>query len=101
MTAIKKGSWVQIENVVLKAGNRAPQVPKDTQACDLCLWVKGILQHDGNMGENVSIKTVTGRIVEGTLCEVNPRYVHDYGDFQPELLEIELKLKEIMAGGKE
>lgn len=88
-----------VEEIVLPAGHRAPQVPEDTQKCDLKLWVKGILQEDGKIGDEVEIKTVTGRIAKGTLCEINPRYVHDYGDFQPELLHVELQLKELLFGG--
>lgn len=100
MEKIKKGTWVQLENVVLPAGQRAPQVPEDTQECDLLLWVKGFLQEDCQMGEMAEVKTVTGRLVTGKLVDVNPRYVHDYGDFQPELLQIELQLKEILFGGE-
>ncbi|QAT43266.1 2-amino-4-oxopentanoate thiolase subunit OrtA [Aminipila luticellarii] len=100
MSMAKKGDWVQIENTVLKAGNRAPQVPEDTQKCDLKLWVKGIAQHEGNLGENMDIITVTGRKTSGTLVDINPRYIHDYGDFQPELLQVELQLKEIMEGAE-
>lgn len=44
----------------------------------------------------MEIVTVTGRRTSGTLVEVNPRYIHDYGDFQPELLKVELQLKELM-----
>lgn len=49
METAKKGDWVQIEEIVLPAGHRAPQVPEDTQKCDLKLWVKGILQEDGKI----------------------------------------------------
>lgn len=96
MNTAKKGDWVQVEETVLKAGHRAPQVPEDTQNCDLKLWVKGIAQHEAVIGEAMEIVTVTGRRTSGTLVEVNPRYIHDYGDFQPELLKIELQLKELM-----
>lgn len=99
MATAKKGDWVQIENIVLPAGQRAPQVPEDTQKCDLKLWVKGVLQQDAEIGEEVEIETVTGRMTKGVLCEVNPRYVHDYGEFQPELLKVELQLKELLFGG--
>ncbi len=99
MASVKKGDWVQIENIVLPAGQRAPQVPEDTQACDLKLWVKGIAQQNGEMGDEIEVKTVTGRIAKGVLCDVNPRYIHDYGNFQPELLQVELQLKEILFGG--
>lgn len=97
----KIGDWVQIEEVVLKAGSRAPQVPEDTQKCDLKMWVKGIADSEGKIGDEIEITTVTGRKTRGLLQEINPRYIHDYGDFQPELLKIELQLKDIMFGGEE
>lgn len=100
MIIAKKGDWVQIENIVLKAGSRAPQVPEDTQQCDLKLWIKGIAARDGALGEDMEITTATGRVTSGILVEINPRYIHDYGDFQPELLAVELQLKEIMKGDK-
>ena len=100
MLTAKKGDWVQIENIVLPAGHRAPQVPEDTQKCDLKMWVKGEALYDANEGELVKVKTTTGRIVEGYLVAINPRYIHDYGEFQPELLQIERQLKEILFGGE-
>ena len=100
MDFAKKGDWVQIENIVLPAGERAPSVPEDTQKCDLKLWVKGVAQSDAKPGETVTVKTATGRVVEGKLVAVNPTYIHTYGEFQPELLKIEQQLKEIMYGGE-
>ena len=101
MNTVKKGAWVQVENIVLAAGERAPQVPEDTQQCDLKLWVKGIAQHDGEVGAPIEIVTVTGRKTSGILVEVEPGYIHDYGDFQPELLQVELQLKALMEGGEQ
>ena len=49
MNAAKKGDWVQIRNVVLPAGSRAPHVPDDTQRCDLVMWVKGAIQSDAQV----------------------------------------------------
>ena len=51
MATAKKGDWVQIENIVLPAGQRAPQVPEDTQKCDLKLWVK--VREDWRNRENL------------------------------------------------
>ena len=59
MVSVKKGDWVQIENIILPAGQRAPQVPADTQACDLKLWVKGIAQQNGEMGDEIEIKELS------------------------------------------
>jgi len=99
MKKAKKGDWVQISNVILKAGYRAPQVPKDTQACDLKMWVKGFISWDAAMGDEVEITTAIGRKVRGKLCDINPRYIHTYGDFVSELVQIQHQLREIVFGG--
>lgn len=100
MKQVKKGDWVQISNMILKAGERAPQVPEDTQACDLLMWVKGFIQDDAKIGDTVEIETAIGRKITGRLCEVNPRYTHTYGDFVPELVQIQHQLREIAFGGE-
>jgi len=99
MISAKKGDWVQIRQIVLKPEERAPQVPEDTKKVPLELWVKGIAQEDAKIGSTVEIVTATGRKVRGELTAVNPRYIHDYGDFIPELLKVDMQLKEILFGG--
>ena len=37
----KKGDWVRIHNIVLEVGERAPNIPEDTQEIPLELWDKG------------------------------------------------------------
>ena len=99
MNAAKKGDWVQIHQIVLKPEDRAPQVPDDTKKVPLELWVKGIALHDAKIGATIEIQTATGRKVKGELTAVNPRYTHDFGDFVPELLKVDMQLKEILFGG--
>lgn len=98
MKAAKKGDWVQVRKVVLPAGKRAPQVPEDTSKTDLLLWVKGFAQTDADLGEEVSIKTVTGRLTSGILQAVNPGYTHGFGDYLPELAQISAQVKELALG---
>ena len=69
MKTAKKGDWVQISNVVLPVGSRAPQVPEDTAKCDLLMWVKGFIQQDAQVGDTVEIITAVGRRETGTLCD--------------------------------
>ncbi|MGR8952181.1 MAG: 2-amino-4-ketopentanoate thiolase, partial [Gammaproteobacteria bacterium] len=40
---IGKGVWVEIHDIVLEAGERAPQVPEDTAKVPLEMCVKGFL----------------------------------------------------------
>ena len=96
----RKGDWVIIHNTVLTTEERAPQVPEDTRSVPLESWVKGFLEKDATIGEEVEIATITGRIVSGKLVEINPSYKHSFGEFVPELLQIGIRLKEILAGGE-
>lgn len=96
----KKGDWVRIHTVVLKAEDRTGKIPEDTKACDLEMWTKGFLLGDAEIGDEVEVETAVGRIEKGTLIEVNPYYTHSYGKFVPELVQIDKQLREIMGGEK-
>lgn len=94
-----KGEWVQVHSVILTPEQRAPQVPDDTKLVPLEMWVKGTLLEDAEIGDRVRIKTVTGRIEEGTLVVVRPNFSHSFGNFIPEMIEIHEQLTEELAGG--
>lgn len=97
----KKGDWVRIHNIVLKAEDRTAKIPDDTQKCDLEMWVKGALVEDtAKIGDMVTVETAAGRMERGMLLEENPHYTHSYGEFVPEIIEIDKKLREIMYGGE-
>ena len=85
---IEKGSWVEIHDIVLEAGERAPQVPQDTQRVPLQMRVKGFLSAPAAIGEQADIETLSGRQLRGTLVEVNPAYTHSFGAPIPELSTI-------------
>lgn len=97
----KKGDWVRIHNVVLKADERTAKIPEDTQKCDLEMWVKGVLIEDtAEVGDMVSVETAVGRVQKGVLLEEAPYYAHSYGTFVPEIIEIDKQLRNIMFGGE-
>ncbi|MGE5486105.1 MAG: 2-amino-4-oxopentanoate thiolase subunit OrtA [Ignavibacteriales bacterium] len=95
----RKGDWVQIYGVVLKPEERAPQVPEDTRKVPLEMRLKGFIQHDAHVGEEATIKTLTGRLVSGRLVAVNPAYEHDFGRPAPELAGVGLELRAMLQGG--
>lgn len=95
----KQGDWVLIHDVVLTPAQRAPQVPDDTKKVPLETWVKGFLTTDGEIGQHVTVKTVTGRLVEGDLVDVEPSYNHSFGKYIPELHQIGFQIREILFGG--
>lgn len=96
---IDKGTWVLIERTILEPAERAPQVPEDTKAVPLKMWVKGALAADAAIGDTVTVRTRTGRIETGVLRETGPSYRHDFGDFVPELLAINEQVRTILFGG--
>jgi len=96
---VKKGTWVRIHDIVLTPEERSPNIPEDTKKVPIEMWTKGFLQSDASIGDKITIKTITGRTVNGKLIEANPYYDHDYGKFIPEILEIGLQLKELLWGG--
>ncbi len=92
----KRGDWVKVHSIVLKAEERSSHLPEDTKKVPLEMWINGFLTEDAKLGENVEITTLSGRMVKGTLVEVNPRYTHDFGEPIPELLRIGPNLKRIL-----
>jgi hypothetical protein len=94
----KKGDWVRIHRVVLKANERTAKLPPDTQKCDLEMWTKGFLLQDAEIGDEVEVETAVGRKEHGALIEVGPYYTHSYGKFVPEIIEIDRRLRIEMGG---
>jgi len=91
MEKIKKGTWVEIEQVVLTPEQRAPSLPEDTRKVPYVLHVSGFLLEDALPGQEARIKTVIGRELQGRILIVNPGYSHSFGDTVPELLTIGLE----------
>ena len=96
----KKGDWVMIHDIVLTKEERVPQIPADTKEVPLETWVKGYLQEDAEIGSDARVQTVTRRIATGKLVEVNPTYQHSFGNFIPEILEIDRRLHKALYGGE-
>jgi hypothetical protein len=91
MSNVTKGTWVQIEQVLLTPAERAPSLPEDTRQVPYVLRVSGFLLADGELGEDARIRTLIGRELSGALKTVNPSYTHSFGETVPELLEIAIK----------
>ena len=97
---IKKDSWVRIHSIALQPEERAANIPDDSKKVPLEFWTKGYLQADAEMGAEVEVLTKAGRLVKGTLVEVNPQYQLDYGKLVPELLRIGEDARRILREGK-
>ncbi len=90
----QKGDWVQLFKALLKPGERAPSIPEETAAVPLTMKVKGfLLGSEAAPGDWISARTVTGRLVQGELIEVNPHYPIDFGEPQAELMRAGLEAR--------
>lgn len=100
MDKINKGDWVRIHSIVLAPDQRAPKLPVETRQVPLEMWVTGTLMEDtAALGDTVTIRTATGRTVQGALETVHPSYGHSFGTFVPELQAIRQELGGLMAEG--
>ena len=95
---VKKYSWVMIEKVLLEPENRASHLPEETKKVPYIIRICGYLMEDANLKDTVKIKTKIGRIHEGKLIEENPSYKHNFGDTVKELIDINVSLREELAG---
>lgn len=85
---IEKGTWVEIEAVVLEPVERAPGLPRETAVLPYVKRLSGFLEQDGDVGCEVAVQSLIGRRHLGILRVVNPSYEHDFGPTVPELLRI-------------
>jgi 2-amino-4-ketopentanoate thiolase alpha subunit len=93
---VPAGTWVVLHRVVLPAGERAPQVPPETQAVPLELRVSGWLAEPAALGEPAVVRTAAGRMLQGTLVAVDPVYAHGFGAPVPELQPVGGELRALL-----
>ncbi|MCE5202623.1 MAG: 2-amino-4-oxopentanoate thiolase subunit OrtA [Coriobacteriales bacterium] len=91
------GQWVEVERVLLEPADRSENLPEDTAAQPLRMWVKGFARSEAALGDEVEVETMTGRVVLGTLTEVEPGYTHTFGKPAPELTRVGRDLRERVA----
>lgn len=83
---IPKGTYVEIEKIILGPDERASHIPLDTKKLPLVMHVKGFLCNDGNIGERVELVTMTKRKESGILIVVKPFFNHTFGHFVDEVM---------------
>jgi len=88
MSGVTKGTWVEIQQVVLTPEERAQSLPDDTKKVPYLLRASGFLLEDAEMGGEARIQTIIGRRLSGKLITVNPSYSHSFGKTVFELLKI-------------
>lgn len=94
---IKKGTYIEVEEIVLYPNERASHLPEDTKAVPLKVWIRGFCLNDCSIGEEAEIRTVTGRLSKGKVTLEKPRYTHDYGEYVEEIENIGKQAREILG----
>lgn len=94
MNKVKRGTWVEVEQVVLQPAERSTALPEDTKKVPYILRVSGFLEQDADIGQDVEVRTIIGRIIGGKLVVINPSYQHSFGTVVPELLTIGTEYEE-------
>lgn len=95
---IKKGTYIEVEEIILYSEERASNIPEETRATPLKAWIRGYSQGDTDIDEEVEIITVTGRRIKGIVKMEKPRYDHDFGEYVEELEKIGINAREMLRG---
>ncbi len=82
------GQWVEVERVLLEPADRSAALPAETAARPMLVWVAGFAQDEAELGQDVTVETMTGRTVTGQLSAINPGYHHTFGNPLPELVGV-------------
>jgi 2-amino-4-ketopentanoate thiolase alpha subunit len=83
-----EGDWVEVERVLLEPADRSSNLPAETAEQPLLVWVKGFARSAASLGDELEVETMTGRIVNGRLTDINPGYTHTFGRPTPELTHV-------------
>lgn len=93
---IKKGTFVEIETLVLDCPDRSPAIPEDTKKTQLKMWVRGFVNSDCEIGDEVGITTAIDRTIQGKVVEIEPGYNHDFGRYVNEISYIGKQAKDLL-----
>jgi len=94
---IKKGTWVEVEEIVLTPKDRAMNIPDETKITPIKAWIRGKCLNDCELGNEMQVETNIGRIAKGIIVEIEPGYYHTYGNYVEEISNIGKQAREIIA----
>ena len=85
MCIVAKGTWVEVERVVARPGDRLAGPAKELSRPPQIVRVSGFLLEDAELGQHVRIRTILGNEHAGKLRIENPGYGHSFCNTFPEL----------------
>ena len=93
----KVDEWVEVERVLLEPADRSANLPPETAERPMLVWVSGFATAEADLGGEVTVETMTGRLVTGRLSAINPGYFHTFGNPVPELVRVGRDLRAQLA----
>lgn len=93
---IKKGTWVEVEEIVLTPEDRSQSIPDETKKTPLKSWVRGNCLNDCEIGDEVEVETNVGRLAKGKVVDVEPGYYHSFGKYIGEIGYIGKQAREMI-----
>jgi len=94
------GEWVEVERVLLEPTDRSANLPEETSSKPMLVWVSGFATDGAALGEEITVETMTGRLVTGRLSEINPGYFHTFGRPPAEIVGIGRDLRARLAASR-
>lgn len=92
----EKGDYVVIEFCVMPEESRAPNLPAETAELDLLARVKGHLLADAEIGQEATVKTMSGRELRGILTDQDTAATHTYGPPVEALLDVRESVRALL-----
>ena len=87
MSKIPKGTWVEVERSLFCSDRTVASRPLDpAKVPSYLLRVSGFLLEEAELGQEVRIRTIFGKIHAGKLRIQSPSYGHSFGHTVPELM---------------
>lgn len=89
MSNIPKGTWVEVERILLGGGRYPTGRQLDPAVVPAyTVRVSGFLLEDAELGQQVRIRTIHGKLQAGKLRIQSPSYGHSFAHTVPELLKV-------------
>jgi hypothetical protein len=88
LSKIQKGTWVEVERPLPSEGRRLlDRGPGPAKQAVETLRIAGFLLEDAELGQQVRVRTVTGKVFQGKLRIQSPGYGASFSHAVPELLK--------------
>jgi hypothetical protein len=94
----RSGEMVEIRVELFSPAERLAHLPDDTARRSYMYRATGLLIRDARVGDEATIRTMTGRELEGTLQGGHLGFKHGFGQPPPALLAVRQQISSMWYG---